>query len=113
MITEGSGSHGLAMATQTFRDHGGAPRTAVVTGAASARGIGRATAHRLARDGWSIAIVDLDRDAVERTAAEIAAAYPVRTLGVAADISDEVAVDDAIAAAESRLPPIVGLANIA
>jgi 2-hydroxycyclohexanecarboxyl-CoA dehydrogenase len=101
------------MATRTFRDHEGLPRTAVVTGAASPRGIGRATAHRLARDGWSIAIVDLDPDAVERTAAEIADVYPVRTLGVAADISDEAAVDTAIAAVESSLPPIVGLANIA
>src|SRR5256885_4693094 len=100
------------MTTRTFRDHEG-PRTAVVTGAASPRGIGRATAHRLARDGWSIAIVDLDREAVERTAAEIAEAFPVRTLGVAADISDEVAVDDAIAAVEASLPPIVGLPNIA
>lgn len=88
-------------------------RTAVITGGASPRGIGRATAHRLARDGWSIAIVDLDPDAVERTAAEIAAEYPIRTLGVAADISDEAAVDAAIATVESSLPPIVGLANIA
>ncbi len=101
------------MTTQTFRDHGRGARTAVVTGAASARGIGRATAHRLARDGWSVAVLDLDRDATERTAAEIADAYPVRALGVAADISDEVAVDDAVAAVESSLPPIVGLANIA
>ena len=37
-----------------------AERTAVITGAASPRGIGRATADRLARDGWSIAILDLD-----------------------------------------------------
>jgi 2-hydroxycyclohexanecarboxyl-CoA dehydrogenase len=101
------------MAPRTFRDHEGRPRTAVVTGAASPRGIGRAAAHRLARDGWSIAVVDLDTDAVERTAAEIADAYPVAALGVAADISDEAAVDTAIAAVESSLPPIVGLANIA
>ena len=37
-----------------------AERTAVITGAASPRGIGRATADRLARDGWSVAILDLD-----------------------------------------------------
>ena len=35
-----------------------AERTAVLTGAASARGIGRATADRLASEGWSIAILD-------------------------------------------------------
>jgi 2-hydroxycyclohexanecarboxyl-CoA dehydrogenase len=43
-----------------------AERTAVITGAASARGIGRATADRLARDGWSIAILDLDGEAAKR-----------------------------------------------
>jgi hypothetical protein len=44
-----------------------AERTAVITGAASPRGIGRATAERLARDGWSIAVLDLDGEAAERT----------------------------------------------
>ena len=35
-------------------------KTAVVTGAGSKRGIGRATAHALAAAGWNIAILDLD-----------------------------------------------------
>ena len=35
-------------------------RTAVVTGGASPRGIGRATADRLAGDGWSVASLDID-----------------------------------------------------
>ena len=37
-----------------------AEKTAVLTGAASPRGIGRAAARRLAGQGWSIAILDLD-----------------------------------------------------
>jgi NAD(P)-dependent dehydrogenase (short-subunit alcohol dehydrogenase family) len=90
-----------------------AERTAVLTGAASPRGIGRATAERLARDGWAIAILDLDADAAKRTAEEIAEAHSVPALGVAADVSDEASVDAAIGQVESALPPTIGLANIA
>jgi 2-hydroxycyclohexanecarboxyl-CoA dehydrogenase len=88
-------------------------RTAVVTGAASRRGIGRATADRLARDGWSIAVLDLDGEAVKTTAAEIAGNRSVASLGVAADVADEDSVDAAIAQVEAGLPPIIGLANVA
>lgn len=90
-----------------------AERTAVVTGAASPRGIGRATADRLAREGWSIAVLDLDGDAAKHTAAEIAERRSVAALGVAADISIEDSVEAAIAEVESSLPPMIGLANIA
>ena len=88
-------------------------RTAVVTGAASARGIGRATAARLARDGWAVAILDIDGSAAERVAVEIAESYGAPALGVRVDISDEASVDAAIAAVESGLPPVIGLANVA
>ncbi|MGW4910786.1 SDR family NAD(P)-dependent oxidoreductase [Streptomyces sp. NPDC004270] len=40
-------------------------RTAIVTGAAS--GIGRATALRLAGDGFTVALLDLDRAGLSRT----------------------------------------------
>ena len=88
-------------------------RTAVVTGGASPRGIGRATADRLARDGWSVAILDIDEAAAKLTADEVADKYSVSTLGVGADVSDENSVHAAIAQLESALPPIIGLANIA
>ena len=88
-------------------------RTAVITGAASARGIGRATADRLALDGWSIAVLDLDDEAAKRTAAEIAGNRSVASLGVGADVADEDSVDAAIAQVEAGLPPIIGLANVA
>jgi 2-hydroxycyclohexanecarboxyl-CoA dehydrogenase len=90
-----------------------AERTAVVTGAASPRGIGRATADRLARDGWSIAVLDLDGEAAKRVAAEIGGNRSVASLGVAADVADPDSVEAAIAEVEAGLPPIVGLANVA
>ena len=90
-----------------------AERTAVVTGGASPRGIGRATADRLARDGWSIAILDLDGEAAKRTAAEIRGNRSVASLGVAADVADPDSVEAAVAQVEAGLPPVVGLANVA
>lgn len=90
-----------------------AERTAVVTGAASPRGIGRATADRLARDGWAVAILDLDLEAASMTAEQIADRWGTTAVGLAADVADEAAVDAAITQVESRLPPIVGLANVA
>jgi 2-hydroxycyclohexanecarboxyl-CoA dehydrogenase len=88
-------------------------RTAVLTGAASPRGIGQATAHRLARNGWAVAILDLDGDASEATAARLAETYGVPTRGLAVDVTDEAAVDRALAAVEATLPPVIGLANVA
>jgi 2-hydroxycyclohexanecarboxyl-CoA dehydrogenase len=88
-------------------------RTAVLTGAASPRGIGRATADRLARDGWAVAVLDVDADQARAVAAEIGDAHGVPALGVGVDVSDQDAVDAAIAQVEAGLPPIVALANIA
>jgi 2-hydroxycyclohexanecarboxyl-CoA dehydrogenase len=90
-----------------------AERTAVITGAASPRGIGRATADRLARGGWSIAILDLEGNAAKRTAAEIAGNRSVASLGIGTNVSDEDLVEAAIAQVEASLPPIIGLANVA
>ncbi|WP_247829039.1 SDR family NAD(P)-dependent oxidoreductase [Arthrobacter antioxidans] len=88
-------------------------RTAVLTGAASARGIGRATADRLARDGWSIAILDIDGTAAAEAAADIGRRHGVPTVGVAADVSDEASVDAALTTVEASVPPVVALVNLA
>jgi 2-hydroxycyclohexanecarboxyl-CoA dehydrogenase len=88
-------------------------RTAVLTGAASPRGIGRALADRLAGDGWAVAILDLDADASRQAADDIAARHGVRVVGVAADVTDEKSVDEAISAVEEQLPPVVALGNLA
>jgi 2-hydroxycyclohexanecarboxyl-CoA dehydrogenase len=88
-------------------------RTAVLTGAASPRGIGRAAADRLAREGWAIAVLDIDAGEARTAAAEIGEARGVPALGVGVDVSDQDAVDAAVAQVEAGLPPIVGLANLA
>lgn len=90
-----------------------AERTAVITGGGSERGIGLATARRLAGQGWSIGIVDLAADDAERAAAGIADKYQVPAVGVGADVSDEQSVDAAVAEFERQLPPVLGLANVA
>src|SRR6059058_3211770 len=85
--------------------------TAIVTGAASARGIGRATAHRLARDNWAVAIFDLDEAASKQVADEVAREHGVPTLGLGVDVTDEDRVEDAVARVVESLPQLVGLVN--
>ncbi len=89
-----------------------ASRTAVVTGAGSVRGIGRATADRLARAGWAVAVLDVDADGARRTASEIAR-HGGQTLGVGVDVRDEAGVQAALALVEAALPPVIGLVNVA
>ena len=57
-------------------------RSAVVTGAA--RGIGRAVAASLVREGYAVVLTDLDADAVRRTAEEVGA-----VAGVVQDVREE------------------------
>jgi rhamnulose-1-phosphate aldolase/alcohol dehydrogenase len=72
-----------------------ATRIALVTGAAG--GIGKATAKRLAAEGACVVIADLDLAKAEAAAAEIGG--PDVAVGVAADVSDEAAVQAMVDAA--------------
>ena len=69
-------------------------RVAIVTGAA--RGIGRAVAARLARDGLDVACVGRSVESLQGVCDEVRAAGR-RALPLVADVSDAVAVEEAVA----------------
>lgn len=85
-----------------------ANKTALVTG--GARGIGRAIALALAREGADVAVLDLRRADAEKAAAEIAE-LGVKSFAVAADVGDEAAVKAAIGETMSAFGRIDILVN--
>lgn len=88
-------------------------RTAILTGAASERGIGRAAAKYLAENGWNIGIIDIDDAGAKQAASAIAEQFSVTAAGVGANVADEASVNSAIDELESALPQIVALVNLA
>lgn len=72
-------------------------RNALVCGAS--KGLGRACATSLAREGCSVTIVARDREHIEKTAAEIRASSGAKVTAVAADITSEPGRAAALAAA--------------
>lgn len=62
-------------------------KACIVTGAAS--GIGNAIAHRFASEGARVAIADLNLDAAQKAADDIAAKFGTAAMAVAMDVSSE------------------------
>ncbi|MER5453288.1 3-oxoacyl-ACP reductase FabG [Micromonospora sp. NPDC002389] len=83
-------------------------RVAIVTGAA--RGIGAATARRLAADGLAVAVVDIEESATAETVEAITSAGG-RALGVGADVSDRAQVEAAVERVATELGAPTVLVN--
>jgi len=75
-----------------------ARKTAIVTGAA--QGIGRAIAMRLAADGCAVVVADLNGDAAQATAADVAThgeSAGARALGIQVDVTQRPSVEAMLA----------------
>lgn len=83
-------------------------RVAIVTGAA--RGIGAATAVRLAAEGHAVAVLDLDEAACEATVAKITE-QGGKALALGCDVSDSGQVETAVARVAAELGAPVVLVN--
>ena len=84
-------------------------KTAIVTG--GSRGIGKATAMELAREGVDLAICSRSKDALEATAAELGREAGRRVLPIAADVTDRASVERMVDQAVSELGGVDILVN--
>src|SRR5262252_4138905 len=84
-------------------------KRAIVTG--GSRGIGKAIARELAREGADVAIVARNKGDLEATARELAAATNRRILPLAADVTSKEQVDRMVAEAAQQLGGLHILVN--
>src|SRR5258707_7732821 len=84
-----------------------AAKSALITGAA--RGIGLATAKRFLADGFRVAMLDIDGEALARSVAAIN--EPERTLALTSDVALPDQIEAAVAQVKARFGSIDALVN--
>lgn len=90
-------------------------KTAVISGAASKRGIGRATAELFAQHGARVAILDIDGNAASEAAASLPAVGSGAHIGFRCDVADRAscqAAADATAGAFGAINILINNAGI-
>jgi NAD(P)-dependent dehydrogenase (short-subunit alcohol dehydrogenase family) len=90
-------------------DSGFAGRVVVITGGAS--GIGRALGERFAAEGARVVLADVERDRLERTAAELAKDAPGEVTGIVVDVTDPASVSALAGAVYERFGAVHVLVN--
>jgi NAD(P)-dependent dehydrogenase (short-subunit alcohol dehydrogenase family) len=86
-------------------------KVALVTGAGSPRGIGRATALALVREGASVVITDIVAENVQRVTEELRALGPA--MGAVADVRDKSAMERVVQSITERFGGLDILINVA
>ena len=84
-------------------------KTAIITGAS--RGIGRAIAESLAKEGMNLVIAARGKETLEETAAQITKKYKVRVLGVPCDVSKQADLENLVRVSLKEFKKIDALIN--
>ena len=84
-------------------------KTAIITGAS--RGIGRAIAESLAREGMNLVIAARGKETLEETVAEITKKYKVRVIGVPCDVSKQADLENLVRVSLKEFKKIDALIN--
>lgn len=84
-------------------------KTAIITGAS--RGIGRAIAESLAKEGMNLVIAARGKEALDQTAAEITKQYKVKIIGVPCDVSKQADLENLVKVSLKEFKKIDALIN--
>lgn len=86
-------------------------KIAIITGTASAKGLGRAICNRIAEEGANLVMVDLDQSACDEAAKEVANTYGVQAIGVAANVTIQKDCESVIQKTKSEFGKLDFLVN--